>query len=187
MFSKRLVVLVAALWTVTAMQNGFAAEGSSGLFTRVNIDIPADLTRPVRNKIIAQLTGLPGKRFVYLDLSVAFSTDDGKAQPFTAIVDGEPGRKTGCSFEALPMGSRVRYELGPLADYNHLLMSVLTGDRSAFPYNDVACEYGGSGRESRFHIRGFFYVLANSIPTAVSLQLRPLAPPLEVARQVLSR
>ncbi len=154
---------------------------------KVNLVIPATSDEKGREAIIEKLTAMERQRFIYLDLSINFGNRSNSEQPFTLVFKGKPQAPQGCSIGPLPMGADVRYDLHGLADYNHLLISAFTGARSAFAYLDVSCEYTRSGQENQFHIRGFFHVLANRIPTAVSLQLRPFTPALDVARKILLR
>jgi len=154
---------------------------------KVNLNIPATIDEKVRESLVEKLTAIERLRFIYLDLSINFSAESDGVQPFTLMLNDKPQAHRGCTIGPLPMGKGVRYDLQGIADYNHLLISLFTGARSAFPYLDVACEYSRSGQENQFHIRGFFYVLANAVPTAVSLQLRPFTPALDVARKILVR
>ena len=153
---------------------------------KVKLHIPVALDEKQRDLIVEKLTGMEEQRFIYLDMSINFTDQSESGKPFLINLNGKRQSSKACSIGALPMGEGVSYELGPLADYNHLVMSIFTGRRTTFTYNDVACEYTHSGSLSQFHIRGFFYVLSHSIPTAVSLQLRPINPPLDVAMRVLA-
>lgn len=165
------------------------SKTSMSQIEKVTVNIPLLVDEASQNKIIKALNAMAGKRFVYLDFSIIFALGESGKLPYTVNVDGKPHVSSvkNCDFGALMMGEGVRYSMGPIVGYNHLLISVLTGGRSSFPFNDVSCEYTARVDQARFHIRGFFYVLSRDIPTATELDLRPLSPPFEVAREVLSR
>ena len=159
---------------------------------KVTLDVPLQPNEASQNIIVEKLTNMEQQRFVYLDLSISFPMTSKGALPYTQFIDGKLSnskldKAEPCEIGPLLMGPGVSYEIGPVANYNHLLMTVFTGDRSAFPYSDVACEYVSSGEIGSFHVRGFFHIVANAIPTAMSLQLRPMNPPFEVAAKVLAR
>ncbi|MCF6199685.1 MAG: hypothetical protein L3J67_09875 [Hyphomicrobiaceae bacterium] len=162
-------------------------EATPAVIQKVKLHIPVTLDDKRRALIVEKLTGMEGQGFIYLDLSINFTDRPEGGQPFTVHLNGKQQARKSCPIGPLPMGEGVSYELGPLAAYNHLVMSIFTGGRTVFPYNDVACEYTDSGSLNQFHIRGFFHVLSNSIPTAVSLQLRPINPPFDMARRLLAR
>ena len=163
------------------------APGSTSI-ERIVIRVPPSVDENLRDSIIDRLTGMENHPFIYLDLSIVFSGGSKEAIPFTQIVNGKPLKNgsADCAFGPLLMGRGVRYELGAVAGYTHLLMSVITGERSTFPFNDVSCEYRGSGDLTAFRVRGFFHVLSNAIPTASMLQLRPVHPPFGLAARVLA-
>jgi hypothetical protein len=195
MLNKILIALVLAVMAFcipVQTDEAFAskkADSPSQQIHKITVTIPQSIDENAQAKIIEKLLGMEKQRFVYLDLSINFSSETASSKPYSVMINGKPhedGGK-GCSIGVLPMGAGVGYELGPVADYNHLLVSVYTGNRSAFPYNDVSCEYVNSGSESQFRVRGFFHVLGNSIPTATALQLRPFNPPFEVVRSVFAR
>jgi hypothetical protein len=158
---------------------------------KIVVTVPVSIDKAARTTIVERLSSMEALRFVYLDLSVVFPVESDSMRPYTVSVNGksvEDGAgKGGCGFGALLMGAGVAYDLAPVADYNHLMISVYTGDRADFPYHDISCEYLDSGQKAAFRVRGFFHVLGNSVPTALGLQLRPFNPPLFVAAKVLSR
>lgn len=190
--SIALVLAVMAFCIPVQADEAFAskkAESPSQQIHKIAVNIPQSIDEGTLAKIIEKLSGMEKQRFVYLDLSINFSSEKVSSKPYSVMTNGKPHEKAakGCSIGVLPMRAGVSYELGPVADYNHLLISLFTGDRSAFPYNDVSCEYVNSGSESQFRVRGFFHVLGNSIPTATALQLRPFNPPFEVAQSIFAR
>ena len=161
--------------------------GSSKI-AKVLIDLPLVIDENAQSAIVDKLTSLEKHRFVYLDLAINFASGKKGAQPFAMKHKGTWQDRNGCpELGPLPMGKSVIYGLKPIADYNHLLMSVFTGERVSFPYLDVSCEYVASGSHEQFRVRGFFYVVTNSIPTAVSMQLRPFNPRYDVALEVLAQ
>ena len=164
------------------------SKSSGQLIKKIVVSLPASIDEAAKANVIDKLTRLEQERFVYLDLSINSSSGSTDSVPYSLLINGKPSErhKGGCEIGALLMGQGVTYELGPINNYNHLLISIITGDRSQLPYNDVSCEYA-SGISTQFHIRGFFHVIANSIPTAVGLQLRPFNPPFERAVKVLAR
>ena len=190
-----LLSLLAVLWNVAILSAADRPEEnkrpvSSLGFARLAVNVPVKMDEAQRKTIIEQLVELERQRFVYLDLSVDFLLDDegvNETAPYSLMINGKrpSSARGGCSFGRLPMGRGASYDLAPIAGYNHLLMTVFTGDRASFPYNDISCEYLSGGRQRQFRLRGFFHVMANAVPTAVSLQLRPLNPPFDLARQVL--
>ncbi len=195
MLKKIFVVLfVAQLFTVSlnaANSPPASPPASPAAIAKVTIDIPLVMDEKAKATIVDKLTGLEKHGFVYLDLSINFSARNGGGAPFVSSVNvnGLPQENSAActGIGPLPMGSGRVYSLGPIASYNHLLMSVYTGERAAFPYNDVSCEYTASGSHDQFRIRGFFHIIANSIPTAAALQLRPFNPPFDLAAKVLAR
>ncbi len=187
MFAGLCVVLFLLVGAIAAS----AAAVSFVEIEKVTIDVPLSVDEKTRAAIIDKLTGLAQLSFVYLDLSINFSRRGGGTVPYisTSGVNGlARENKAACAMpQALPMGAGRAYIVGPIANYNHLLLTVFTGARAAFPYHDVSCEYVASGGHQQFRIRGFFHILKNSIPTAISVQLRPLTPPFEQAAKVLAR
>ena len=163
-------------------------ERALAVFQKLQISVPLQSDEKQQAAIVDRLVALQDLHFVYLDLSIDFPASAGGRQSFTPYINGKAmdGGASDCPAGLLPMGPGVTYELGPLADYNHLLLSIFTGARSAFPYNDVSCEYVSGGDHGQMRVRGFFHVMANAIPTAVSLQLRPLTPPFDAASHVLA-
>ena len=186
-FGILFAVLLMPVWPIAAS----AAAAPRIAIMKVTIDVPLDIDQKAKASIVDKLTGLEKHRFVYLDLTINYSARNGSGAPFvsTINVNGTPqGNSATCAqIGPLPMGPGSAYSLGPIAGYNHLLMSVYTGERAAFPYHDVSCEYVSSGSHEQFRIRGFFHIVTNSIPTAVALQLRPFNPPFELAAKVLAR
>ena len=181
-------IYIALFMAVFFAVSGVRADNQEQLIAKVILTVPSIVDDTAQNMIIQKLTTMIKRQFVYLDLSLVFSSAPDRPRPYRVSVNGKPAiGGNGCSYGGLLMGEGVVYELGPIANYNHLLISVATGDRSSFPYHDVSCEYMGSGNQTAFRIRGFFHVLGNSIPTAQALQLRPFTPPFEMARKVLAR
>ncbi len=153
---------------------------------KVVVDVPAIVDEAKQSQIIEMLRGMKKARFVYLDLSIHYAHRGPQETPYSVVIKGKPyeGNK---GAETLLMGKGVVYHLGPVAGYNHLLLSIYSGDRADFPYHDISRDYAGGGEDSLFHVQGFFYVLSRIVPTADSLHLRPFTPPLEIAARVLAR
>ena len=188
------LVIITALLFFSAARADEVRAGTQQIrlahsITKTNISIPVEMDEAAKAVIVEKLTSLEEQRFVYLDLSLEVSPRSGDMAPYRLTQNGKAHglRQKGCDTGALSMVPGLVYELGPMAGYNHLLMSIYTGDRSVFPYHDVSCEYVSSGHHQQFRIRGFFHIVTNSIPTAVGLQLRPFNPPFEIAAKVLAR
>ena len=186
-FGILFAVVLCPVWPIAAS----AAVAPPVAIMKVTLDVPLVIDEKVKAAIARKLSGLEKHRFVYLDLRINYSARSGSGTPFVSSVNvnGFPqGDSTACAMIGpLPMGAGRAYSLGPIAGNNHLLMSIYTGERAAFPYNDVSCEYAASGSHEQFRIRGFFHIVTNSIPTAAALQLRPFNPPLALAAKVLAR
>lgn len=59
----------------------------------------------------------------------------------------------------------------------HAIVIVYPGSRSRNPFNDVSCEYmPDAPGDHSIRIRGLYFAITNSIPTAVVVQLRPVGP-----------
>lgn len=59
----------------------------------------------------------------------------------------------------------------------HAIVIVYPGSRSRNPFNDVSCEYmPDAPGDYSIRIRGLYFAITNSIPTAVVVQLRPVGP-----------
>ncbi len=191
MLKNFFVVLLAALLLPASLNAANNSSAPDAAIAKVTIDIPFLLDEKEKAAIVEKLTGLEKHSFIYLDLRINYSARNGDGAPFVSSVNvkGVPqANSAACAGGgALPMGAGRVYSLGPVAGYNHLLMSVYTGERAAFPYNDVSCEYTASGSHEQFRIRGFFHIIANSIPTAAALQLRPFNPPFAIAAKLLSK
>ncbi len=187
-FGILFAVLLFPVWPFAA---NAAAAAPFVAIAKVTIDVPLSLDEKAKAVIVEKLTGLEKHSFVYLDLRINFSARNGGGAPFVSSVNvnGVPQENSaGCmGIGPLPMGADRVYSLGPIAGYNHLLLSVYTGERAAFPYHDVSCEYTASGNHEQFRIRGFFHILTNSIPTAAALQLRPFNPPFALAAKILGK
>ncbi len=185
----RLFLLV--LFSIMLSCGGAIAAGSTSepKIKKLIVNIPADIEKQpkTREALIGQLISMGDQPFVYLDLSV--KSIAGQPRPYSWTVHGKPGKFTSDSgIGPLAMGAGIDYSLGPIAGYNHLLLSIYTGDRSLFPYLDVSLEYSAMGEGGTvFHVRGFFHIVENAIPTARSFQLRPFNPPFEIAAKILDR
>ena len=178
-----LLAIVQPVGTLVAKEAG--AQGP--LIRKMTIDVPVVIEDQAREEIIAQLTALAQEKLVYLDLQISFKRQSNAAQPFSLTIKGIGAPKEqDCAFGPLPMGAGAVYELAPLAGHNHQLISVYSGDRAAFPYHDISCEYRMSGQVAAFHVRGFFHVLTNDIPTAILVQLRPFNPPSEQVQKLFA-
>ncbi|MCP4933083.1 MAG: hypothetical protein GY927_02515 [bacterium] len=189
---KRIFGILFAVFLFPVLPNAASAAAAAPVaIMKVTLDVPLVINEKTKAVIIDKLTYLEKHRFVYLDLRINFSARNGGGAPFVSSVNvkGTPhGNSVTCAeIGPLPMGPGHAYSLGPIASYNHLLMTVYTGERAVFPYHDVSCEYTSSGSHEQFRIRGFFHILANSIPTAAALQLRPFNPPFAQAGNVLER
>ena len=131
-----------AIAQTTARPNA-AKQGQQ--IKKITVTIPQKRDEAAQAIIVEKLLSLETRRFIYLDLSINFPARSNEGLPYSVSVNGKPPSDDTreCETGAQLMGGGVTYHMGPIANYNHLLLSVFTGDRSAFPYNDVSCEYLG--------------------------------------------
>ena len=70
-------------------------------------------------------------------------------------------------------GSAYSFEFNP--DYNHLLLTIRHGDWTRAPFSTAACVTNGTTGNTDFVISGYYWTSVLPIPTAVDVELRPLA------------
>ena len=193
----RIFAIVTVLMLAGAPLAAFAQEGAqngaqdaSALIKTVVINIPVAPKDGDIARIGEKLQALADSGFVYLDLTIRFTPGGKDGAPFYLSRYGKPVKRDekGCAYDALKMQAGLAYHIniGALVGQYHLLATVYSGDRAAFAYNDISCEYLRPDL-SGFRVRGFFHVIRNMIPTAVHLQLRPFTPPFPLASKILKK
>lgn len=81
-------------------------------------------------------------------------------------------------FGPLSHPDNFEFQIKPVADNNHLLMTIIPGSKTQFPYNAVSCPYNSATpTEAHMRFRGYYVALHYVIPTAVLIELRPINPP----------
>ena len=177
------VIAIAMALLLSGLFGGELLARSAGL-SRIVLDVPMRPRRQLGRAIDNVLVILKDRRFSYLDLTIQFPVDG--LPPFAVTRDGQPvGRQSkGCSLGPLPLGGGRIYHLAPINNNRRLLLSVVTGNPALFPYLDISCEYK-KPQVSALRVRGFFHIVCNRGPEALNLQLRPINPSLNLARQVL--
>ena len=69
------------------------------------------------------------------------------------------------------------FQIKPFVDNNHLLMTIIPGAKTRFPYNAVSCPYNSTKPTETFiRFRGYYIALHYSIPTADLIEFRPVNP-----------
>ncbi len=69
------------------------------------------------------------------------------------------------------------FQIKPFADNNHLLMTIIPGAKTRFPYNAASCPYNSTKLTEAFiRFRGYYIALHHSIPTADLIEFRPINP-----------
>ena len=178
-FSVLVIITAMFLFSAARADDLIAGKQHTGLdqsiLKRV-ISVPVELDEAAKEVVVDKLTSLEEQRFIYLDLSIGHSPGGEDTASYGLTRNGKPqgARQNGCDIGVLPMSEGLVYELGPIADYNHLLMSIFTSDRSAFPYNDVSCEYVAGGDSTTFRVRGFFSCHNQLDPDGCLLAASPL-------------
>ena len=98
---------------------------------------------------------------------------------------------TQCSqgqFGPLAHSDNFEFQIKPIADNNHLLMTIIPGSKTRFPYNAVSCPYNGSSpSDELIRFRGFYIALHHSVPTADLLEFRPINVPLDKTIKIIKR
>lgn len=80
-------------------------------------------------------------------------------------------------FGPLAHSDSFEFQIKPFADNNHLLMTIIPGAKTRFPYNAVSCPYNSSKPTEAFiRFRGYYIALHHSVPTAVLIEFRPMNP-----------
>ena len=80
-------------------------------------------------------------------------------------------------FGPLDHSDNFEFQIKPFADNNHLLMTIITGAKTRFPYNTVSCPYNSSAPTEEFiRFLGYYIALHHSIPTADLIEFRPINP-----------
>ena len=80
-------------------------------------------------------------------------------------------------FGPLDYSDSFGFQIKPFADNNHLLMTIIPGAKTRFPYNAVSCSYNSTKPTEAFiRFRGYYIALHHSVPTADLIEFRPVNP-----------
>lgn len=78
-------------------------------------------------------------------------------------------------FGPLDYADNMEFDIKPFADNNHLLMTIIPGAKTRFPYNAVSCSYNSSKPTEAFiRFRGYYVALHHLVPTAKLIEFRPI-------------
>ena len=112
------------------------------------------------------IAGIDDNELVYLDVTFSSSA-------LATNTQCNQGK-----FGPLAYADNFEFHLKPFADNNHLLMTIIPGAKTQFPYNAVSCPYNSTKPTEAFiRFRGYFIAIHHSIPTADLIELRPINPP----------
>lgn len=132
-----------------------------------------DYTQPdVAGQIQRFASRLGGQgALVHLDLRIV-PAEDGNYRVGEQGADGST-RPLSCEGGDRRSGSAYSFEFNP--DYNHLLLTVRHGDWTRAPFSTAACVTNSTTGNTDFVISGYYWTSVLPIPTAVDVELRPLA------------
>ena len=130
---------------------------------------------------------------IYLNLKVILDGSDETAVT-TQLEESTVPEPAPCgqnNYGRMIMSPGLQYIVDSAYDYKgqtvNLSALIFPGERTAFPYNDVSCNYYSDDQLATFEVTGFFYVHINPVKNGFEVQLRPITPDFKSATGILTR
>ena len=134
--------------------------------------------------VVTELEAAPPIKTINNDLNLQKSIDSIGANEivyldltFKASVVATNTQCNQGQFGPLNHSDNFEFQIKPFADNNHLLMTIIPGAKTRFPFNAVSCPYNSAKPTEAFiRFRGYYIALHHSVPTANLIEFRPINP-----------